>query len=161
MKKILFIVLFLIGKLAYSQNFQGKVLYKSYILENVIDSSTFQKKDKQVADALSIFNKSLKKHPITFELKFTNRESFFQKQTTMKKDNDYGYELAEIYFGGKNIYYANRNSGEKITNKEVYGADYLVIGNMKDIKMDFNKSKKKNWQLFLFKGDIVFKNKKF
>jgi GLPGLI family protein len=162
MKKILFIVLFLIGKLAYSQNFQGKVLYKSYILENVIDSSTFQKKDKQVADALSIFNKSLKKHPITFELKFTNRESFFQKQTTMKKDNDYGYELAEIYFGGKNIYYANRNSGEKITNKEVYGADYLVIGNMKDIKWTLTNQRKKigNYSCLKAISSLKIKNSK-
>ncbi|WP_445747659.1 GLPGLI family protein [Polaribacter sp.] len=159
MKKILFIVLFLFGKIAYSQNFQGKVLYKSYVLENVIDSTTFEKKNKQVADALSVFNKSLKMYPINFELKFTNTESLFQKQPVMKKDNDYRYELAEIYFGAKNIYYANSNSSEKITNKEVYGAIFLVVGNMKDIKWTLTNQRKKIGNYSCLKATSILKIK--
>jgi GLPGLI family protein len=159
MKKILFIVLFLLIEIAYSQNFQGKVSYKSYILENEIDSTTLQKKSKQVADALSIFNKSLKMYPMTFELKFRNRESVFQKNAVMKTDNDYGYELAEIYFGGKNIYYTNSNSGEKITNKEVYGAVYLVTSNMKDIKWTLTNQRKKIGNYSCLKATSTLKTK--
>jgi GLPGLI family protein len=162
MNKILLIVLFLFVEIAYSQNLQGKVLYKSYILENIIDSTTFKKKNKQVADALSFFNKSLKMHPITFELKFTNSESLFQKQPVMKKDNDYGYELAEIYFGGKNIYYTNSNTKEKITNKEVYGDVYLVLGNMKDIKWVLTSQRKKigNYSCLKATSTLKIKNSK-
>lgn len=158
-KKSVIIILFLIGNIAYSQNFQGKVLYKSYVLGNVIDSSTFQKKNKQIADALTFVNKSVKTNSMKFELKFTNSESLFQKEPKMKKDNDYGYELAETIYGGKNIYYANSNTGEKITNKEVYEAVYLVKGNMKDVKWTLTNQRKKIGNYSCLKATTTLKTK--
>lgn len=156
---ILFIVLFFIRKIAYSQNFQGKVLFKSYVLENVIDSSNFQKKDKKIADALTFVNKSVKTNSMKFELKFTNRESLFQKEPIMKKDNDYGYDIAEIIYGGKNIYYYNSITGERLTNKEVNGDHYLVIGNMKDINWTLTNQRKKIGNYSCLKATFILKIK--
>jgi len=159
MNKLILIFLLLFAKIGYSQNFQGKVLYKSYILENVMDSSTFQKKDKQVADALTFVNKSVKTNSMKFELKFTNSESLFQKEPIMKKDNDYGYDIAEIIYGGKNIYYYNSITGERLTNKKVYGDDYLVVGNMKDIKWTLTNQRKKIGNYSCLKATSILKIK--
>ena len=161
-KKIVSIFLFIFIEIAYSQNFQGKILYKSYVLENAIDTSKVKTGNKKVADALTFVNKSVKTNSMKFELKFTNRESLFQKEPIMKKDNDYGYDIAEIIYGGKNIYYYNSITGERLTNKEVYGDHYLVVGNMKDIKWTLTNQRKKigNYSCLKATSTLKIKNSK-
>jgi GLPGLI family protein len=142
MNKLFLIVFFLFFKEIYTQNFQGRVFYKTLALKDLISSDTIKKRSKEVADILSFTNESVKNNTLNFELKFSNGEALFEKIPTMKNDIGKDYEFAEIIFGAKNIYYTNIKTREKLVKKEAYGSVYLVSNNINDLNWTLTNEQK-------------------
>ena len=124
MKKLQIILLLWSSILFSQQKFSGIVEYT--LKPNEIFESTRVTKKKKLPSFLTT--------PANFILKFTNKESLYQKKDKkMKTDteqNKLKISFLEIVGGGTGVFYTNNINREVLLKKETFGEVFLVSHKM-------------------------------
>ncbi|TXD83897.1 GLPGLI family protein [Subsaximicrobium wynnwilliamsii] len=127
----IFILILLHFSNSYSQQIEGKIIYKSKI-EKVTDKEN---------SALNALNRVIENNDYAdFELSFKNNETLFKIAPNLEQgDNE--LNLSKILLGARYIFYSNNQKHEMFYQLEAYGAFFLI--SYESIKWELTKDSKK------------------
>jgi GLPGLI family protein len=112
----LFITIILCVNFSYSQQKEGRIVYKSKIVKLTDD-------DKSPLNALDDVLEG--NDYVEFELLFRNEESVYKIVSNLDKE-DYKLDLSKILLGARYTYYNNVKTNELFYQLEAYGAFFLI-----------------------------------
>jgi GLPGLI family protein len=162
MKKFLIIISLSFFFKTFSQSYEGKVVYKFFTEQALIDSKTINNKDKNYNGMLRFINKSLKSSRFEFELKFHGSKSIFFKQKSLQNDNNKSYKIANALLKADNVYYSNYKTNRRKISKSVYGENYIVVSELDNLKWKLTNNSKIVGKYKCFKASsyVMIKNNK-
>lgn len=156
MKTLLFrIVLLIIVTNGFAQNFQGIAIYSSQTQLKDFNISgndiTPDVKEKMMEKMKKAFEK-------TYELKFTNTESIYQEEEKLAVTNppSGGVRVDMVFSGGNNSkFYKDFKKKQYITDKDIFGKEFLVIDSLEKFNWKITNDQKKIGDYTCFKAQII------
>lgn len=157
MKNLLFrIVLLIIVTNGFAQNFQGIAFYSSQTQMKDFnisgDNITPDVKERMMEKMKKAFEK-------TYELKFTSTESIYQEEEKLAVTNpSSGGIRVDVGFSGGNgsKFYKDFKKKYYITDKDIFGKEFLVIDSLEKFDWKITNEQKKIGNYTCFKAQIIF-----
>ncbi len=151
MKKYICLLVLVCGYFAFSQkSINGVVIYKLKVTENLLD----EKKEKDFASIYEAINNSLKENAdkVTYRLYFNNNESLFVADEFLENEGDKNVSYFKILAHLKDVFYTNKKSDLKLTQKQAYGEWFIIKDKISDFQWNVTNESKKIGNYLCYKA---------
>ncbi|MGV7106332.1 GLPGLI family protein [Flavobacterium sp. U410] len=156
MKTLFFrIIVLLLTTHCFSQNFQGIAYYSSQTqlkdFNISSDNITPEIKEQMMEKMKKAFEK-------TFILEFTNLESIYQEEKKLEtpKPSSGGVRVETVFGGGSDSkFYKDFKKKQFVTNKDLFGKEFLVIDSLEQFNWIMTNEQKKIGNYTCYKAQIT------